>query len=642
VDSHGLRTDPEKVEAILNYPTPTCRKDVKRFLGTATWYRRFVPQFSTIAGPLNKLTSNKKGGPPFKWTPEADAAFQKLKECLVSAPVLACPDYDKAFEVHTDASNYGVGAMLTQTIDGKEHPIAYMSKSLSAAERNYSITERETLAVVVALEHWRCYLENGKQFTVYTDHSALKWFLSLNNPTGRLARWGVRLSAFNFELKHRRGVDNVIPDALSRAIPVSAVVLSNSYLNTTDTWYKDIYNSCLTKPQNFPNFFIKNGSLYRLCKNKHELTSEFSWKEVVPIEFRHDVLEENHSEPMAGHLGVFKTYRRLALKYYWPGMHQDVVKFVGLCTKCQEYKHQNHQVLGEMGRPKQCCRPFQMVSIDLMGPLPVTRKQNQYIFVITCCFSKFCLIFPIRNATSTIITRILEDQLFLVHGIPQTIYLDNGSQFISGITVDLFKRYNVPNVFYTPRYSPQINSVERFNRTIITSISTFVNDDHRTWDVFIPKVQFAINNSVNEATGFTPSFLVYGRELVTCGTHYTDFDLGGDLLFLPRDIYAGNLGCMSQIFDRVQAKLWQAHEKNTAHYNLRRKNVEFNVGDVVMKRAYVLSDKDKYFSKKLAPKFIKCRISQKKSPLVYILEDMHGKNLGTWHIKDLKLVGLNK
>lgn len=98
VDSRGLRTDPEKVEAILNYPTPTCRKDVKRFLGTATWYRRFVPQFSTIAGPLNKLTSNKKGGPPFKWTPEADAAFLKLKECLVSAPVLSCPDYDKPFE----------------------------------------------------------------------------------------------------------------------------------------------------------------------------------------------------------------------------------------------------------------------------------------------------------------------------------------------------------------------------------------------------------------------------------------------------------------------------------------------------------------------------------------------------------------
>lgn len=100
---------------------------------------------------------------------------------LVSAPVLACLDYDKPFEVHTDASNYGAGAMLTQTIDYKEHPIANMSKSLSAAERNCSITQRETLAVVIALE-------NGKPFTVFTDHSALRWLLSLSNPTGRLAR----------------------------------------------------------------------------------------------------------------------------------------------------------------------------------------------------------------------------------------------------------------------------------------------------------------------------------------------------------------------------------------------------------------------------------------------------------------------
>ncbi|CAG9129442.1 unnamed protein product [Plutella xylostella] len=194
VDEHGLRTDPSKVEAILNYPTPTSRKDLKRFLGTATWYRRFVPNFSTVAGPLNKLTSNKKNAPPFKWTPEVDASFNKLKECLVSAPVLSCPNYDLPFEVHTDASDYGVGAMLTQTVDGKEHPIAYMSRSLTGAEKNYSITERETLAVITALEHWRCYLENGQTFTVYTDHSALKWFLSLTNPTGRLARYSPQIN----------------------------------------------------------------------------------------------------------------------------------------------------------------------------------------------------------------------------------------------------------------------------------------------------------------------------------------------------------------------------------------------------------------------------------------------------------------
>lgn len=635
VDSRGLRTDPDKVEAILNFPTPTNRKELKRFLGTATWYRRFVPNFSTVAGPLNKLTANGKKAPSFKWSPEAEAAFNALKECLVSAPVLSCPDYSKPFEVHTDASSYGIGAMLTQSIDGKEHPIAYMSRSFTSPEKNYSITERETLAVLTALEHWRCYLDNGQTFTVFTDHSALKWFLSLENPTGRLARWGVRLSSFNFTMKHRRGVDNVIPDALSRSFPVNATSLANA--NTDDVWYKKIFNGCLTTPLNYPNFTIKNNSLFRLTKNiSNQLTSEFDWKEVVPSEFRENIIAENHSEPTSGHLGIFKTYRRLSLNYYWPNMHQDVVKFVGSCSVCLSYKAQNHTTLGEMGRPKQCSRPFQMISIDFVGPLPTSRKQNSYILVVMCCFSKFCHIFPVRRANADIVIKILEDSIFLVHGVPQTIFLDNGTQFISSSIDALFKKYKIPNVFFTPKYTPQVNTVERYNKTIVTSLSTFVGNDHRSWDTSIPKVQFAINNSVNEATGYTPSFLVYGRELVLCGSHYTDNDLGDEVLFLPRDLYADNLGCLRSIFNDVQASLWHAHEKNTAHYNLRRKPAEFNVGDIVYKRTFVLSNKDKYFSKKLAPKFLKCRIIEKRSPLVYVLEDMSGKNIGVWHIKDLK------
>ncbi|PZC81403.1 hypothetical protein B5X24_HaOG200921, partial [Helicoverpa armigera] len=215
--------------------------------------------------------------------------------------------------------------------------------------------------------------------------------------------------------------------------------------------------------------------------------------------------------------------------------------------------------------------------------------------------------------------------------------MDNGTQFTGKVTDALFQKYRIPNIYFTPKYTPQVNLVERYNRTIITCLSTYVNDDHRSWDLFIPGVQFAINNSVNEATGFTPSFLVFGRELVSCGSHYIDNDLGNEILFLPRDIYAENLGCLASTFDTVQSRLWQAHVKNTSHYNLRRKFAEFNVGDIVMKRAYFLSDKANRFSKKLAPKFIKAKIIEKKSPLVYVLQDMSGKNLGSWHIKDLKL-----
>lgn len=639
VDSNGLQADPEKVESIVNYPTPTNRKEVRRFLGTASWYRRFIPNFSTLASPLNKLTSQKKGSPPFAWTPETDNAFEKLKSCLVTAPILSCPDYCKPFDVHTDASDYGIGAVLTQTLEGKERVIAYMSKSLSQQERNYSATEREALAVLSAIEHWRCYLENGLTFTVFTDHSSLKWFLNINNPTGRLARWGVRLSAYNFEIKHRKGSENVVPDSLSRAVPVVAIdsMPTTPTLNTSDPWYLNIFEGCQTSPTSFLNYRIENCRLFRFMKSLNPLTREFEWKEVVPLEQRQGIISQNHSEPTSGHFGIFKTHKRISLKYFWPNMHHDIANFVSCCETCLSHKHPTHSMLGTMGRPKECSRPFQMLSMDLVGPLPVTRKQHTFLLVITCCFSKYCMLFPIRRATAEIISRILEEHVFLVHGIPSTLLMDNGRQFTSNIMRNLLTTYKIPNIFYTPLYTPQVNTVERYNKTIMTAVSTFIDKDHRTWDINIPKIQLALNSAVNEVTGFTPSFLVFGRELVSCGSHYLDPDLVGNIVFTPRDSHAENLGTLHKIFDKVQLSLIKAHSRNSTHYNLRRKNVEFNVGDTVWKRTFYLSDKSKRFSKKLAPKFIKCRIVAKKSRLVYELQDMTGHKLGAWHVKDFKL-----
>jgi hypothetical protein len=216
--------------------------------------------------------------------------------------------------------------------------------------------------------------------------------------------------------------------------------------------------------------------------------------------------------------------------------------------------------------------------------------------------------------------------------------MDNGRQFVSNTLKQLFTKYNVPNVQLTPKYTPQVNSVERYHKVIVTAISSFIeNNDHRSWDSNLSKIQFAINTSTNEVTGFTPAFLVYGRELVTCGSHYLHNDSINDLVFSPREEYAENLGVLRKIFDQIQSLLIKAHSRNSGYYNLRRKHADFNIGDVVWKRTYYLSDKDKRFTKKLAPKFIKCRIVAKKSPLVFVLKDMQGNNIGDWHIKDIKL-----
>lgn len=629
VDEFGLRTDPEKVAAILDFPTPTSVTQIKSFIGMCSWYRRFIRNFSTIAAPINKLTCKGKS---FEWTQEADKAFITLKNALVTAPVLATPDFEKPFTVHCDASAYGLGGMLSQSVDGRDHPVAFVSRSLSAAERNYSATEREALAVLFAVEKFEPYL-GSRQFKVVTDHASLKWFTRLENPSGRLARWSCRLSQFNFTVEHRKGTDNVVPDALSRLLKVDTI---DSTDPVNDDWYDRVYEGCQTQAKNFPNFFVKDGVLYRYSESKYSLLREFDWKEVVRKERRESIIKDNHLEPTAGHLGVFKTHRRLCLRYYWPGMHKDVMEFIKGCDICSAYKHSQKATPGLMGKPKVCHRPFQVVSIDLVGPLPRSRSGYTFLLVVTCCFSKYTLLFPLRRATSALVAKHFEYGVILSHGVPETVIADNGVQFQGSEFRRLLQRYNVPKMHFTPLYTPQVNLVERYNKTVMTAVASYVEDDHRSWDNHLLQIQFAINSAVNESTGFTPFFLVYGREPVINGNFYKDTDKEYEV-GMPRDEYAGEFGHIKDIFAKVRQKLLHAHAENSTRYNLRRRVAKYSVGDIVWKKTHIQSDAEKFKMSKLAPKYEKCRVTKVLSPLVYELVRLSdNRPIGSWHIKDFK------
>ena len=209
VNEHGLQVNPEKVKAIEQFPQPTCASSLKRFIGLASWYRRFVYHFSTIMAPLHALTSKKA---KFVWTDECENAFQIIKGKLMYAPILSCPVFSKEFDVYWDASSVGLGAIISQ--EGRV--IAYASRSLTENERRYFTTELECLAVLWAIDKFRCDLE-GYKFKVITDHSALKWLHNLKDPKGRLGRWALALQSYNFEIIHRKGKEHQAPDALSRA-----------------------------------------------------------------------------------------------------------------------------------------------------------------------------------------------------------------------------------------------------------------------------------------------------------------------------------------------------------------------------------------------------------------------------------------
>lgn len=638
VNRYGISVDPEKVEAITNLVTPKNVRGVRSIIGMISWYRRFVPNFSDLIAPLTNLL---RKGVKFVWDKPCEVAFEGIKNALVSAPILTCPNFEYPFILQTDASAYGVGAVLSQVYDGREHVICYVSRTLSRQERVYSATERELLAVLFAIEKLRCYLE-GAKFSVITDHYSLQWLHNLKNPQNRLGRWVLRLQQFSFDVIHRKGREHVVPDALSRGVSdsVEDLLVNSIELDSdsiVDKWYVKMRNNILSNPLNFPLWRVNDNKVYKFVKlDFPELRVENDfWKLVVPKEQRRVVLESCHSVETAGHLGVQKTYARICRLYYWPCLRADVAKFVKECEVCQRVKPEQKRPAGFMGGSIQAKRCWQVISMDLFGPLPKTKHGKMHIFVVTDTFSKYNHFFAIRRATADTIIQLIEERIFLTHGVPEIIRCDNGVQFKCKLFENLAKKYGV-KVIYNPNYHPSPNLTERVNRVLKTMLAAFTKESHRVWDENLQALECAVNTAVHEVTGRTPYFINYGSEMVLHGNEYhTGQDETHDTQ--NESSSSERVKVLAKLREFVSTRLQKAFVKSREQYNLRRRNLEFSVGDMVLKRSFPLSDAGNYFSAKLANKFEgPFKIKRKIGYCIYELEDPGGKSKGNWHVQDLK------
>lgn len=638
VDQNGLRPDPEKVESILNLPRPNNVTEIRRFVGTASWYRRFIPNFSSILTPLSNLTRKHA---KWNWTPECDAAFRKIKEHLVTAPILHCPDFTKTFILQTDASAYGIGAVLSQEHDDGERVVCYLSRSLTKQEQKYITTERECLAVIWSVEKLRHYLE-GVQFVVITDHHSLLWLHNLKDPQGRLARWALRLQPYSFQMIHRKGKDHIVPDMLSRSVPLVETVteysvVADSFSDTGDKWYLNMKKKIQERPDRYPQWRISNEHLYKYARDHHipEFTNEHeNWKLVVPKDKRNEVLRHCHDDVTSGHAGVFKTYSRIRNQYYWPKLKYDVFNYVRVCKTCGAFKTERKLPAGLMGSRPKITQPWQLISLDFIGPFPRSSTGYTQVLVVTDYFSKYVLTFPVRSAKTASLIKCVEEGIFLVYGVPQYIMSDNGAVLRSREFVDLCRRYST-KPFYTALYYPRANHTERTNQTVKTMLSAYIKDSHKSWDKNLAAITCAIRTSKHETIGYSPYYVNFGREHKIRGSDFKEFAQQQDLK-LDDEISNRQHG-FRKMFADVERKIQRASERNRERYNLRRRPQNYDIGDKVWRRNKCLSDASRAFSASLAPKFVGPFIINKKTGTwTYELKDEDGILRGNWHVQDLK------
>ena len=563
VSKHGVEVDESKIEAIKNWPTPLNVSQVRSFHGLAGFYRRFVKDFSTIAAPLNELT---KKGVEFVWGPAQDHAFDELKRRLTAAPLLVLPNFTKQFEIECDASGIGIGGVLMQ--EGR--PIAYFSEKLNGAQLNYPVYDKELYALVRVLEVWQHYLW-PKEFIIHSDHEALKYLKAQSSLHRRHAKWVEFIESFPYIIKHKKGKDNVVADALSRKnmlltlLDVKVPGLESLRdLYAADRDFAAPYSLC-TAGKAWEKYHIHDGFLFRankLC--------------VPESSVRLLLLQESHAGGLMGHFGREKTLLMLADHFYWPKMRRDVERFVKRCITCNKSKSKlkPHGLYTPLPAPT---TPWEDISMDFVLGLPRTRRGHDSIFVVVDRFSKMAhFIACHKSDDASHIANLFFRDIVRLHGVPKTIVSDRDVKFMSYFWKTLWGKLGTKLLFSTTCHPQTDGQTEVVNRTLSMLLRSMIKKNLRVWEDCLPHVEFAYNRAVHSTTQFCPFEVVYGFKPIT----------PLDLLPLPMQERVNMEASKRADFVRkIHEKTKEAIEKKgkytAGRVNRKRKEVLFQPGDMV-------------------------------------------------------------
>lgn len=543
ISDEGVTMCPSKVESIKEWPIPNSVTAVQSFLGFCNFYRRFIPHFSTVAQPLTELTKKSK---VFTWSPSCQAAFEKLKEAASSeAVVLPHPDFDKPFILETDASDFGIGAVLLQEdVGGKPRPLSFYSRKFNSAETNYTVHDKELLAIIVSLKHFRHYLQGSTfPFTIISDHKNLLFFNKPQHLKPRHARWAEVLSQFDFNLEYKPGKLNQVADSLSRREPPLEkedssqnlksnkpkgkqltllpehrwVAVNVNETNADTTWPEHIahYLEFNEWPEGIDseslvdevrNFEIKNSHLYRIDGTNKAL--------YLPLNQRTNTLRRFHEG--LGHLAPGSTLTLLTRRYWWPNMEKDLKNHCNCCAPCQLNKR-NSSALREQVRPPlrpipPVALPFERWGIDFIQNLPLTKNGNRHIITAIDYATRWVVAKAVQDMTTNTVVQFLYENIVMNYGCPFEIISDRGSSFLSEAVQSYEDLLNIRHLASSP-YHPQTNGmVERMHAMVNQALTTLSDGKPQRWDEFIHQTIFSIRIREHAVTNHSPFYLLYGVE----------------------------------------------------------------------------------------------------------------------------------
>jgi hypothetical protein len=631
VSGDGIHTQEHKTAAVRDWPQPQNEKEVRGFLGLTSYYRKFIEHYAHMALPLYEMSrtspakqaGGKRGEPrkvtyrPFKWTDDCAGAFAALKHAICTAPVLAFPTKDDPYLLHTDASKYAVGAVLSQRQRDGIKVIGYYSRKLHDPETRYPTYDRELLAIRDAVVHWKCNLHGAAvPFTVYTDHATLRHILTQPHLTIRQMDALAILQNYDYAVKHLPGAKNQAADALSRrpdhrrervmlanALPVGdsepAVLRTRCRLmeetaHTASEWLDDIRQGLLVDPYFGPivellkspdpvapkptapaairklwvsaqRFVLSDGLLH--LKDREEL------RLCIPENMRRRVLHEAHDTPIAGgHFGPDRTYMQVRARFFWPRMWEAVRRYVEGCDTC-------HRINGRSGLPMGLLQPlpiaqrrWQRIGVDFITDLPESSSGNDCIITFIDHLTKRAHWRACKKSLDAAgFAQIFVDEVVRLHGMPSEIVSDRDVRF-QDYWEEVTRRLG-SRLLKSTAFHPQTDGqAENSNKTVVRYLRAFATHQVDDWDQLLPLAEFAYNSSIHRSTkmapfkvdlGYTPDLPLDSVATVATKKHSSSSLRGGE--FADR---------LERILRVAQDRLIEAQDIQASEANRHRQPVD--------------------------------------------------------------------